>query len=432
MKLRGFLLLLTAGIAGTGLAAAPTPILEVSRNGHYLTKDGKPFFWMGDTAWSLVNLYTAEEAEAYLEHRRGQGFNVVHVMLLFDGGPGLETAAADQTRQLPFEDMNPATPNDAYFQNVDRLVETARRKDLILAVMPCGGSSGSFVKKKKIITKETARAYGAWLGRRYKDSPNIIWANGFDLRPWEYEDVAREFAAGLGEGDGGSHLISYHPSGGASSSHFHNEPWLAMNFIQTWADFTKIHPMVHADYLRQPAKPVIHAEGAYEEGPEYPTGPITPLVVRRQAYWAVLAGGFHTYGHNDMWRKNPTWRRSLEAPGALAMGVLKTIFTSREWWELVPDQSVFSTSAGEGKTLNAAARSEDGGTVIVYLSSPAGVTINMSRLTAGPRSRATWVNPVTGKGTNGGEFPNKGARRFVPPELWEDAVLVLEAVQGPR
>jgi hypothetical protein len=130
-----------------------------------------------------------------------------------------------------------------------------------------------------------------------------------------------------------------------------------------------------------------------------------------------------------MWRKNPTWRRSLDAPGARAMGVLKKIFTSREWWKLVPDQSVFSTGAGEGKTLNAAARSEDGATVIVYLSSPAGVTINMNRLTAGSRSRATWVNPVTGKGTNAGEFPNKGDRAFSPPDSWEDAVLVLEEVE---
>src|SRR3989440_2939367 len=98
-------------------------MLNVSENGRYFVRDGAPFFWMGDTAWSLVNRYTPEEAEEYLEHRRRQGFTVVHIMLLFDGGPGLTTPAADTRNELPFRDMNPATPNEAYFKNVDRVVQ---------------------------------------------------------------------------------------------------------------------------------------------------------------------------------------------------------------------------------------------------------------------------------------------------------------------
>jgi hypothetical protein len=47
--------------------------LRVSDTGHYLLKDGAPFFWLGDTAWSLVNRYSREEAEDYLERRRKQG-----------------------------------------------------------------------------------------------------------------------------------------------------------------------------------------------------------------------------------------------------------------------------------------------------------------------------------------------------------------------
>ena len=79
-----------------------------------------------------------------------------------------------------------------------------------------------------------------------------------------------------------------------------------------------------ADYCRLPVKPVVLAEGAYEDGPEYPSRPITPYVVRKQAWWAFLSGGFHTYGHNDMWRKNPTWRASLDSPGATPNGHFET------------------------------------------------------------------------------------------------------------
>jgi hypothetical protein len=403
--------------------------LKVSQNGHYFVRDGSPFFWLGDTTWSLVNQYTREEAEFYLEYRRKQGFNVEHVMPLFDGGPGITTSSSNTAGQEPFLNMNPATPNEVYFRNLDHIVKVAQEKGLIVVILPCGGSGGSFVDKKKIVTKENARAYGRWLGQRYKQMPNIVWANGFDLKPWRYEEIAGEFAAGLQEGDGGSHLITYHPSGGGSSSYFHHEDWLAANIIQTWADYLKIYPMTYSDYMRTPPKPVIMAEGAYEEGSEYPTKPITPLIVRKQAYWSYLAGGFHTYGHNDIWRKNPTWRQALDAPGARQMGVLKKVFTERQWWKLVPDQSVFASGASGEKTLNASARSSDGDSVIVYLSSPATVSIRMNKISVGNGVRAKWVNPETGEETVIGDFQNSGTRSFSTPQPQEDAVLLLDAIK---
>ena len=414
--------------AAFGQTNGPGLELRVSENGRYFLRGGRPFFWMGDTVWSLVNRYTPEEAEFYMEHRREQGFNVLNIMLIFNGGPGIVTPMADAEGELPFVNMNPATPNDHYFRNVDRIVALAREKGFTLAVAACGGSGGSFVDKQKVITAGNARAYGRWLGRRYKNAPNIIWVNGFDLPPWRYEEVAREFAAGFEEGDGGSHLITYHPAGGGSSSYFHYEPWLAANSIQTWADYVRIYPMVYADYLRVPAKPVIMAEGAYEEGPEYPTRPITPLAVRQQAWWSYLAGGFHTYGHNDMWRKNPTWRESLDAPGARQMTILKSILSVRTWWRYIPDQSVFALGAGGGKIQNAAWRSADGDGVVIYLSNPATVSIRMDKI-AGGQVRVRWVNPETGEETVVGLFPNRGVRVFSTPAGRSDAVLLLDAAQ---
>lgn len=404
--------------------------LKISPNGHYFLQDGKPFFWMGDTAWTLMSRYTPEEVEAYLEKRRQQGFNIFNVMLLFDGGPGITTPMTDFNGELPFVKMDPAHPNEAYFRNLDRTLAVARAKGLTLVLLPCGGSGGSFVDIKKVITAQNARAYGRWLGRRYKNTPNLVWGNGYDMPPWQYEDVAREFAAGLMEGDGGTHLITYHPAGGPwSSDFFHHESWLTFNEIQTWSDMARIYPMVYADFLRSPAKPVVHAEGAYEAGSEYPNRPITPLKVRQQAYWSYLAGGFHTYGHNDMWRKNPTWRASLDAPGALHMTVLKQVFTSIEWWRHIPDQSVFVSGASGGETQNAASRSAGGDCILVYLSTPATVTLDLAKITAASRVRATWVHTETGALTSAGEFPNHGAQAFQTPASWSDAVLILRAVR---
>ncbi len=80
--------------------------------------------------------------------------------------------------------------------------------------------------------------------------------------------------------------------------------------------------MVKADYGRTLQKPTVMDEGAYEAGTEYGF-PVTPLLIRRQAYYSYLAGGFHTYGHNDSWRALPTWRAALDAPGAFQLGKLR-------------------------------------------------------------------------------------------------------------
>ena len=413
-------------------ASTETGWLKVSDNGHHFVKDGEPFFWLGDTAWSIVNRYTLDEVEFYLEHRYKQGFTVVHVMGVFDGGPGLETPATNLDGEVPFLNNDPSTPNEKYFRNIDSIVKMAQQKGLFLVFQACGGSGGAFVKVKKVITADNAKAYGRWLGQRYKEIPNIIWGNGFDLAPWDHEKIAREFAAGLREGDGGAHLISLHPAGGNSSSYFHNEDWLSANIIQVWTHYLRIYPMTYCDYLRSPAKPVIMAEGCYEAGVEYQVKPITPHLVRKQAYWSYLAGGYHTYGHNDIWRKNPTWRESLDAPGAKQMGILKKVLTSRQWWKLVPDQSIFAAGASGDDTLNAAAGSIDGDSIVIYLSSGSTVSIQLGKITSSDTVRATWVNTETGEERVIGEFPNRGSHPFTTPEGQKDALLLLDAARaGP-
>ena len=176
---------------------------------------------------------------------------------------------------------------------------------------------GYYVNDVPVLNAANARAYGRWLGARYKNAPNVVWVNGGDRIATGFEDVYRELARGLREGDGGAHLITYHPCGWRSSSqYFHADDWLDFDMIETWTEWAKIYPAVLADALLSPRKPVVLGEGAYEDGPEYPQGPITPLIVRRQAWWTVMAGGFPTYGQNQMWRMEPGWDKTFDTPGA--------------------------------------------------------------------------------------------------------------------
>ncbi len=305
---------------------------------HFVDSAGAPFFWLGDTAWPLFTQYSKEQAEAYLSNRAAKGFTVIQGVLAWGHGSGMEqkTPVANPQGQKPWLDDDPSRPNPAYFEYVDHLVDYANRQGLVLAMLP---TWGYYVKETPVLNATNARAYGRWLGARYKNAPNVIWVNGGDRTPTGFEDVFRELARGLREGDGGAHLITYHPCGWRSSAQFfHGEDWLDFNMIETWTEWAKIHPAVVADALRAPRKPVVLGEGAYEDGPEYPQGPITPLLVRRQAWWTVMAGGFHTYGQNQMWRMEPGWDKTFDTPGAAQVCLMKRILTGLPWSDLLPDQ----------------------------------------------------------------------------------------------
>jgi hypothetical protein len=55
---------------------------EVSSNGRYLMKEGKPFFWLGDTAWELFHRLNREEAEFYLKKRASQRYTLIQAVAL--------------------------------------------------------------------------------------------------------------------------------------------------------------------------------------------------------------------------------------------------------------------------------------------------------------------------------------------------------------
>jgi hypothetical protein len=274
---------------------------------------------------------------------------------------------------------------------------------------------------------KTARPWAKRIAQRYKNVPNIIWSMTPKAKQ-EYVPILRKLAAGLQEGDGGYHIIYFKPDPAPYSSSFiHNESWLAFNSIQTWKDVHLIYPMVTNDYNLKPVKPVVMAEGAYEAGTEYGFD-VTSLWVRRQAYYSYLAGGHHSYGHNDSWRVLPTWKKSLDAPGAFQMSILRKIFRDREeWWNLVPDQSVFASGGQtKGDILNLAARHKNGKWVLAYFGSSTTFSINMNKITESKTVKGTWIDPSTGKTVLIGNFSNKGVQSFITPNGWEDSVLVLE------
>ncbi|MCS7254792.1 MAG: glycoside hydrolase family 140 protein [Armatimonadetes bacterium] len=393
--------------------------VRVSDNGRYFVdQNGQPVFWLGTTQWTIWHRYTLEQAEIILDRTREKGFTYIQAMLA-GVGDGTEPNIYGEK---PWLDNDPLRPNPVYFEIVDTVIEKARQMNLIFLVLLY------HQRWRAIITEKNARAYACWLAERYRHVPNLVWLLTPEAKP-DYIPVLRELALGLREGDGGAHLITVEPDPAPYSSSFiHTEPWLDFNCIQTWKSVELIYPMITHDYNLKPTKPVVLAEGAYEGGTEYGFE-VSPLWVRRQAYYSYLAGAHHTYGHDHSWRDLPTWREALDAPGAVQMGILKRVLSGlHEWWRLVPDQSILVAGGNtEGKILNLAARHEQGAWLLVYLAEPTTVSVDLTKMIDASHAIMFWIDPRTGERQEIGEVPTRTVQTLTAPPEWEDVLLVAEA-----
>ena len=404
--------------AGVDPIAFPIKVAEGKRT--FADAKGRPFFWLGTTQWELFRGYELADARTILAKTRENGFTVVQVKLLGQG----DGNRANVYGHKPLLNGDALTPNEEYFKNVDAVVQAARDNNLVILMTIFHQSW------RNNIPFDKARAWAKWLATRYAAAPNVIWSTTPEAKQ-ESVPILREIAAGLREGDPLHRLISFKPDpAGPSSSFINEEPWLDFNAMQVWNALENIYPMLTADYGLKPVKPTLMAEGAYEAGEEYGFA-VTPLWVRRQAYYSYLAGGHHTYGHNDSWRIRPTWKQALDAPGARQMGILRKIFEARsEWWLLEPDQSLFATGGKtEGRVLRLAARHRDGHWAMVYLGDRAEFSVDLGKLSAA-KLHALWINPADGKVIPLGPLSNPGVKSFTTPDGWEDSLLVLESPDG--
>ena len=465
-----FVVLASMLVSGSVVAAEPLARLKVSEDGHSLvTADGRPFFWLGDTAWQLIlkasRKDVAEQPSVlrYFEKRAAQGFNVIQTVLVWPESP------TNSAGYAPFENGDFARPRvlpgpeDDYWDDVDRFVDQAAQNGLYMAMLPVWSNSlpedAPMVKRPEI-----AYRYGHFLGSRYAGRSNVIWVLGGDSRPSrnagdpERLAMMRAMAEGLADGTNGADnfdgqadwsttLITFHPpgSGESSSRYLHDEPWLDMNMIQTTTRFKfDNYASVLNDYFMRPPKPTLDAEVAYEDSltlrkDEPQDRRIAPWDVRRAAYWAVLAGACgHTYGHRSfilwlrkgetkMWGAHIPWYESLDAAGARQMQYLRELVMSLPPGVRVPDGSMLLSDAGAGDAHIQALRGADSDYLVAY--SPMGqpITVRMGRL-AGERTAALWFDPRTGQMQSIGEFKCKGTQRFDPPGNGRDNdwVLVLK------
>lgn len=325
--------------------------------------DGTPFFWLGDTAWLLFSRLDREEAKRYLDDRREKGFNVIQIMVVHRtpnkniyGGEFDSFDSIDWASGPPMDDPN------GYWSLVDEMIKLAEERGLYAALVPAWGS----VAKSGALDAEMANKYGSWLGRHFKDRPNIIWLNGGDIQGDVCTDVWHALGSAIKKHDP-NHIMTFHPFGRtASSKWFHDADWLDFNSFQSGHRRTDqctekdagdengpygedSWRYVLADLERTPQKPTLDSEPSYEGIPQGLHDPKEPFWeahdVRRYAYWAMAAGAFgHTYGHSAIMQmhkpqfapgaygvRENVWTDALDAPGAGQMRHLRSLFESVDY-----------------------------------------------------------------------------------------------------
>lgn len=216
--------------------------LKVSDNQRFLvTEDGKPFFWMADTAWELLHRCDRAEVDMYLQKRASQGFNVIQTVALAELD-GLDTA--NPYGEKPLVDNDPTQPNVGYFSHVDYTIKKADELGLYIALLPTWGDKlwkHGWGIGPEVFKPQNAYIFGQWIGQRYKDYDNIIWVIGGDRNPRDNTndtEIWNQMAAGVVNGSGGQEkaLMTFHPQpkeDGGSSTWFHQEEWLDFNMHQT-------------------------------------------------------------------------------------------------------------------------------------------------------------------------------------------------------
>ena len=380
-------------------AAAPAVFpLSIAPGAAYpVDAAGRPFLMIGDAAWSLIAQLNREDVELYLEDRRERGFNAVLVSLVEH--KYASRAPANIYGEQPFLTQGDfSTPNERYFEHADWVLERAAAKSILVLLTPDYlGYDGQDEGWWKDLTRqgpEKLRRWGQFVGKRYAHLKNILWVNGGDYTAPD-KSIVRAVAEGLREANPSALQTVHNGPETLTLDHWSpsRDSWLSVNTVYTYGH---VYDVMREQSARAAPMPTMLVESTYEDEHD-----VTEDKLRRQAYEAVLAGGFgHVFGNNPMWHfdgpglfpAKRTWKQSLNSRGSQSMTHLRNIMHRAKWWTLAPE----GPEDSETDDRTAISRSADGSALIAYLPQGGAIDVDLGRM-AGPNVRLSWYDPSSGE-----------------------------------
>lgn len=427
--------------------------------GHFERQNGSPFWFMGDTAWAYFTDIADEkhdraQADAYIKTRASQGFNIIHSMMLSEGGDGNQNGP-------PWKSIAEEQINPAYFAEVDSRIAAANKLGVTVGIAIAWGDKRKQepFAWRRFPSLDARKRYARYMAARFSAHDVFFLVSG----EWHGEirtrgnvsdqEVFREFVEignELANAEPHGRMIGIHPmTNQGSVREFTSTPW--MSFADYQQNYENLHGRVI--FSRRLQGPVVNSEYGYflrdQDGDGKPDKSNSYNVEdMRFASWDIAMGGGYlvtgfgtTYfgGRRDPGpfnltaEKNRIWEQQI--------GHIRKFFEQTEWWKLIPADELLSSSAvrtadvrseGSRRDLHPPvstywALAEPGQTYAGYVR---GVTAPV-RLELGARGgkyRARQFNPRTGEWKDSGEAALKDHYEFTPPDN-SDWVFLLQAIK---
>lgn len=341
---------------------------------HFVTADGKPFFWLGDTWWMGLSkrLTWPKDVKTLAQDRKRKGFNVIQIVM----GPPPDSHPFDprsvNETGFPWEkDYTAIRPSyyDAADERIMYLVDEG--------FTPC--LFGMWGYHIRFMGVERAKQHWRYLIARYGALPvvwsaageaNLSWylAPGFPYHDKEQVTQWTEVTRYLHETDPFDRLVTIHPTGFGWTSRdaIDDDSLLDFNMLQTPHGQREAVPVtleiVRRSYAAEPVMPTINGEAAYEM-----LSDTLPTLWTRRMFWLCMTNGAagHTYGANGIWQVNRpgdphgpsphmpagtgygaiTWEDAMNLPGSTHVSLGKKLFQEFAWHEFTPHPE-WATFAG--------------------------------------------------------------------------------------
>lgn len=433
------------------------------RPGHFERQNGSLFWFLGDTAWAYFTDIADEkhdraQAEAYVKARAGQGFNVIHSMLLSEGGDGNRNGP-------PWHSLTEEQINPGYFQEVDQRIRFANQHGLTVGVTVAWGDKQKkepfawrrfpSVAARKRFARYAAARFGAY------DTFFLVsgeWHGEVRTRDNVTDDeIYREFVVlgdTLAAANAHGRMIGIHPmTGHGSVREFAAAPWMS------FADYQQNYADLHARAVmsRSLSGPVVNSEYGYflrdqnGDGKPDKSNSYSAEDMRFASWDIVTAGGYLVTGFGTTYfggrrdpgpftvnaEKNRVWEQQI--------GYIRKFYEALDWSKMVPADALLSSSTARGGDQSAEgvpgqrgrelrppkttywAMADPGQTYVAYVrGTTEAVTLHLG---ARPRKfRVRQFNPRTGEFGQATEIFIKEQHTFQAPDA-ADWLFVLEGTE---
>ncbi len=348
--------------------------LSVNQDNRTFLCDGKPFFWLADTLWSLFTNMTDQEIDSYLTLRKQQGYNALQINIL----PQWDRCWV-KAPYMPFELKEDGVfdyekpMKQEYFDNASRILDKVVSYGFIPALVVLWsnyvpGNWASRINGVNVMPKDLIVPYCEKVFESFDQYDPVYIISGdtdFDKEECcEYYQIAMNKMTELSPTTLKTLHIkgryTYLPDGLVDKMDFY-----MYQSGHNGVHLDKCYTMPEEMLSRYPAKPLLNAEPCYEQmgysGNKY--GRFNQKDIRRAAWMSVLsgAGAGITYGAHGVWNwqklnmpVNPNagegfdaakpCTEALQFSGAWDYGYLKDIVT--RYGALLPDDKIGNVTKG--------------------------------------------------------------------------------------